>query len=364
MLSPDNYVHAGLGSQGYNRYSYAGNNPLRYVDPSGEVPAIVGIAAMALAGAAIGGASSGIMYAIHAGSDFNGGDFWKSVGRGALVGAISGAISGGIGALAATPSAVAPNIAFGIIRNSASNIAAQAILGNDISLGTVAAGAIGGVLNGVMPGFHALDAGAFDNIAAEMIHTTVMSASIGAVAGGIGAAIDGRDIARGVRDGALGGAISAGLYTAFSIGLWGPTFDPGSNYGYEGKYPPLYRSGGIAGLLSPSGCGITLGRMIWVNKYKQKYPATAAGMTRGDLLNLGLVDRSFDGLTVEQANQYLLAHETYHYMQIVNNGATTMYSNTVSEFLINKFTSKNTYATPGYYEYAAELYGYGWVGYR
>ncbi len=36
MLSADNYVQGGLGTQGYNRYSYAGNNPLKYTDPSGE----------------------------------------------------------------------------------------------------------------------------------------------------------------------------------------------------------------------------------------------------------------------------------------------------------------------------------------
>lgn len=37
MLSPDNYVHGSLGTQGFNRYSYAGNNPLKYSDPSGEI---------------------------------------------------------------------------------------------------------------------------------------------------------------------------------------------------------------------------------------------------------------------------------------------------------------------------------------
>ncbi len=36
MLSVDNYVQGEIGTQGYNRYSYAGNNPLKYTDPSGE----------------------------------------------------------------------------------------------------------------------------------------------------------------------------------------------------------------------------------------------------------------------------------------------------------------------------------------
>lgn len=37
MLSPDNLVHTDFGTQGYNRYSYAANNPLKYTDPSGEI---------------------------------------------------------------------------------------------------------------------------------------------------------------------------------------------------------------------------------------------------------------------------------------------------------------------------------------
>jgi len=35
FLSPDPYVQATTNSQNYNRYSYALNNPLKYVDPSG-----------------------------------------------------------------------------------------------------------------------------------------------------------------------------------------------------------------------------------------------------------------------------------------------------------------------------------------
>ena len=46
LLSADNYVQGGLGTQGYNRYSYAGNNPLKYTDPSGEVLPFVAVVAI------------------------------------------------------------------------------------------------------------------------------------------------------------------------------------------------------------------------------------------------------------------------------------------------------------------------------
>lgn len=36
MLSPDNYVQDPFSSQSYNRYTYCMNNPLRYIDPTGE----------------------------------------------------------------------------------------------------------------------------------------------------------------------------------------------------------------------------------------------------------------------------------------------------------------------------------------
>lgn len=47
MLSPDKYVGQDGTSQGYNRYTYAYNNPLKYSDPTGETPALEIFAAVA-----------------------------------------------------------------------------------------------------------------------------------------------------------------------------------------------------------------------------------------------------------------------------------------------------------------------------
>ncbi|MFH1005242.1 MAG: polymorphic toxin type 23 domain-containing protein [Bacteroidota bacterium] len=44
MLSPDNFVQNADFTQTFNRYSYAGNNPLKYTDPDGENPLLIATA--------------------------------------------------------------------------------------------------------------------------------------------------------------------------------------------------------------------------------------------------------------------------------------------------------------------------------
>jgi RHS repeat-associated protein len=90
MLSSDNYVNGSSATQAYNRYSYAGNNPLTYSDPSGDI-----IWAPIIIGAVIGAYSGGVMS--------NGGEFepnhwnygtgrtWKYMLGGAVIGGLSGA---------------------------------------------------------------------------------------------------------------------------------------------------------------------------------------------------------------------------------------------------------------------------------
>ena len=57
MLSPDRFVPDPLSTQGYNRYSYVFNNPLRYSDPSGDLPVLIGMAVGAVVGGYLGGAA-------------------------------------------------------------------------------------------------------------------------------------------------------------------------------------------------------------------------------------------------------------------------------------------------------------------
>lgn len=86
FLSPDDYVQMPESPQGFNRYSYCMNNPMKYVDPSGEfawfIPVIVGAAIGAYTGASI---QSGTFA------------FWNwksSAWKGAITGGIIGASLG------------------------------------------------------------------------------------------------------------------------------------------------------------------------------------------------------------------------------------------------------------------------------
>lgn len=88
MLSPDNYVQGGLGTQGFNRYSYAGNNPLKYTDPSGEV-----LWVPILVGAAIGGYVGGAVNNNNANPfqwDWRDGNTYMGIGVGMVIGATVG----------------------------------------------------------------------------------------------------------------------------------------------------------------------------------------------------------------------------------------------------------------------------------
>lgn len=87
FLSPDNYIQSPDNSQSFNRYAYCLNNPLRYVDPSGEFVHLI-------IGAAVGGTANFLANFKHINNFWQGAAYF---GIGALAGGLSAGIGAGIG---------------------------------------------------------------------------------------------------------------------------------------------------------------------------------------------------------------------------------------------------------------------------
>jgi len=109
MLSPDNFVQNPGNPQSYNRYSYALNNPLVYVDPDGEFifTILAAIFCPPLLPVAIAADMGGFMnVAMNAENINNFGDFALAYGIGAGAGALGA--GAGMGATALMTSAGIP----------------------------------------------------------------------------------------------------------------------------------------------------------------------------------------------------------------------------------------------------------------
>ena len=156
MLSADNYVQGGLGTQGYNRYSYAGNNPLKYTDPSGEfvhiligagIGGLINLGVKALNGhihdfgdgvkAFVVGGAAGALDAATGGSSF------LAYGGGALGagGFTAGAVSGAVGGFTSTAM-----LSYG----NAALFGDEPLGWKDYALSVGVGGVLGGTVNGYL----------------------------------------------------------------------------------------------------------------------------------------------------------------------------------------------------------------------
>ena len=346
MLSPDNYVHGGLGADGFNRYAYAGNNPLKYVDPSGEEPiTLSAILIGAAIGAGVGAGTSAIMYTVM--TPILGGQLsWQGLGRAVLMGAISGAIFGGIGAVAASASSAAgQNIALGVLRQSAGNIGARLIMGEELTAGMVAGGIVSGLVNGAIPGFSGVEGGAFANITAELMHNTGRGMLSGGMGGMVGAAFDGQDLGEGLANGMIAGMFSAAANTVITVSALGAAYVPSRVYANEEvwkSYAPVYRRGNFITRALFKGGGIALGRNLVTYELSAR-----------DGLKYRINHTDF--------NHSLRAHETGHYLQQLNLGWGGQLARTLKDYFTVGFA--NTYTIPGTLEHDANMHSLSTLGY-
>jgi RHS repeat-associated protein len=230
MLQADPFIDGVTNTQGYNRYSYVGNNPLSYTDPSGyfKLKEILGpVDGVALSVWAPWG--TGIWHS------FTYGAIGGGVGAGANGGnVLQGAMTGGISAAAFTAVAVG----FGELGTPVATATNTIRAGEGLYLsggnfaGLVAAqGAVGGVmaeLQGGNFGHGFLSAGitklatpgilSFDNILAESVASGIVGGTVSELTGG--------KFANGASTGAFLYAFNAGasrIVTRGLKGLWGIT---------------------------------------------------------------------------------------------------------------------------------------------
>ncbi len=139
--------------QFHNPYLAMGNNPVMYISPDGEfIFAAVGIGILAnalITGALIGAASYTASVAMSSGGfdNWNGRDFAKSIGIGAVSGVLTAGIGSAFGSVGGTGSALGNVVKEGVRAgfHGASSMMVNTAFGQDVNIGTYATGAFSSV---------------------------------------------------------------------------------------------------------------------------------------------------------------------------------------------------------------------------
>lgn len=210
FLSPDNFVQEPDNTQSYNRFGYVFNNPLLYVDPSGELGflAAVGIAV------AVAIVTNGINNSI------NGTPFWYGAGKAGTMGAISGAISFGIGTIATSTF----TNTYSISTFQAAMHATTGGIMSEIEGGSFASGFASGAISSMVSsgiGFLGRSGGYWDDNCSWSTFGSrnsgllrAITLSSGGLSGGIGSSIAGGNFWKGMRQGLITSGLNHLAHTA------------------------------------------------------------------------------------------------------------------------------------------------------
>ncbi len=326
FLTPDPYVQMLDFTQAFNRYSYCMNSPLCYVDENGEFFFSIFLGPVGAIldgicwGAVIGAGASAVTYSVStliSGQPWNSGNFWKSVG----VGAVGGAIGGGFGAVGSLSAlgTFGNSVGYNMLSGVANTAATNAIFGNDMNWSDIYSVIGGSAIGIVIPTFKGVNGGKLANSLAEIGYNSMRGTATGLTSGVVNA-IAYKDPDRIWQD-AVGGAISGVSRSIAMDVIFGAPYKVEKSYGAEG----LYRGGGLSTLLMKGG-GITLGRNMYVN-------------SRND----------------EEGTRF---HENYHIQQQNQMGWANFYGRTIQEYSQYGFFDPmdNVYTTKGTLEYKADEY--------
>ena len=258
FLSPDPYVQMPDNSQSFNRYSYALNNPLKYVDEDGEwfVELLLAMGSQAVIGALQGGVGYSVSAAIN--KEWS----WNDFGTTVAFGAVSGAIGGLSNFVASTflPAGIAANqIGYSFMSNTFNHYITNAIFKRESNWKDIFPLISTSLISAITPNYEASQANGFLNTLKEIGFNTAKGTLAGFYSGIVDAGIN-KDLNRLWQD-AVGGAVSGASRTLALNLILGAPYKPEVELEYNG----LYRSGGIASWFSGYGNGLTIGRNVYVD---------------------------------------------------------------------------------------------------